>query len=302
MKVVGMMKVRDEQWVLGCSLPAAMLLCDELVVLDHLSTDRTTEIIEGARRDFGGRVHRFAYTETEWLEADMREVMLERARGLGGTHFVCLDADEIVTGNLVGRFRGMLADLEAGQGLWLPWLAMWQSLDAYRDDESVWSNNSMLFGFRDGAGVGFRAEGDGYDIHARAPKGLIEAKAVPVGEPSGGGVFHLQFANRRRLIAKHAWYKMVETVRWPGRMAPDKLNWKYNRAVNDRGVRTATAPESWWGPYDGLRELIDADDSPWHEREIVRLWREHGAETFAGLGLWGLPERLIAESEAAHAA
>jgi glycosyltransferase involved in cell wall biosynthesis len=44
MKIVTIMPVRNEAWCLGLTARAALMWCDELVILDHASTDRTAEI------------------------------------------------------------------------------------------------------------------------------------------------------------------------------------------------------------------------------------------------------------------
>ena len=62
MKLIGLMHVRDEQWVLGAALPAALRFVDEIVVLDHDSTDRTPAIVDRAAREHPGRVHRARWT------------------------------------------------------------------------------------------------------------------------------------------------------------------------------------------------------------------------------------------------
>ncbi|HXO41397.1 MAG TPA: glycosyltransferase, partial [Thermoanaerobaculia bacterium] len=60
MKLVGMMPVRNEDWVLGLSLRAALLFLDEVVVLDHGSSDGTPELLASIAAEHPGRVHRLA--------------------------------------------------------------------------------------------------------------------------------------------------------------------------------------------------------------------------------------------------
>lgn len=288
MKLMALMKVRNEEWVLRASLEAALRWCDEALVMDHCSEDSTPAIVREAAEQHPHRVHVMQWCDREWTEASQRQAMLERGRQLGGTHFAVIDADEVLSGNLLESIRFHAQSLAPGQAAEAPWPAMWRSVRAYRDDESVWSRNFMTFLFRDGAGVTFAAAADGYDIHARRPAGTSGQIRRIVDEPAGGGLMHLQFANWRRLRAKHAWYKMTEATRWPGRQSAEALNFKYGRALDETNLVTATVPASWWEPYGGLEQAIDLNDEPWHERACREMWERHGAGAFAGLELWGV--------------
>lgn len=296
MKLVGLMHVRNEQWILRLSIPAAMRLVDELVVLDHASTDSTPEIIGEMSRRYPGRVAHGAWEGRHYNETAIRQRLLEIGRTRGGTHLFMIDADEVLTANLIDPVRAQIRELGPSEGLELPWLAMWASPDEYRDDESVWSNNTKLFAFADGPEIGFRALRDGYDMHLQRPRGLREPVRRPITDQREGGVMHLQFANRRRLIAKHAWYKMSEIVRFPDRESAAAIDAKYNQALDEQGIGLSEVGPEWWSLYRAERELVDYDDAPWHEGEVARFWIEHGAEAFRGLELWGLPQAVFGDA------
>ena len=294
MKLVGLMHVRNEQWILRLAIPAAMRLVDELVVLDHDSTDQTPAILNQMRSRFPARLTTAPWEGRHYNETAIRQRLLELGRARAGTHFFMIDADEILTANLIDDVRAHTLALNPAQGLELPWLAMWASPDQYRDDDSVWSNNTKLFAFADAPHVAFRALDDGYDMHLQRPRGLIDPTSQPITDQNIGGVMHLQFANRRRLIAKHAWYKMSEAIRFPGRESAAAIDAKYNQALDERGLRVRPAPPQWWDQYTQDRAFLDHDDTPWHEQEIARFWLEHGESAFEGLELWGLPQKLCA--------
>ena len=293
MKLIGLSFVRNEQWVLGLTLPAAMTLLDELVVIDHESSDRTPEIIAELARAFPGRIHPESWAG-DYHEVGMRQKALDVGRQRGGTHFYWLDGDEVLTANLVARVRQWVGELSPGQVLELPWLAMWASLDRFRDDDSVWTNNFKAFAFADSESIAYRTDGDGYHLHLQTPRGRSGRPFRPLPDQAQGGVMHLQFANQRRLIAKHAWYKMFELLRFPGRRTPAEIDVLYSQAVDPAGVRLADVPSGWWAGYERFRQAVRLDETPWHEEEIRRMWVEHGSAAFAGLNLWGLPERLAA--------
>jgi hypothetical protein len=99
-----------------------------------------------------------------------------------------------------------------------------------------------------------------------------------------GGAMHLQFANQRRLVAKHVLYRMVDHLRWPGRETVKQLNFKYDQALTPAGKLSA-CPKEWW---DGHRpDLITLEGIPYQEDEIRRLLSEHGRGAFEGLDLKG---------------
>jgi glycosyltransferase involved in cell wall biosynthesis len=292
-KTVALMKVRNEEWVLGCSLPAALLAADEVVILDHASTDRTPAIIERTAELYAGRIHRLTHDDPEWTEAAIQQRMLDAGREAGGTHFLIIDADEVITGNILFALRNWLHALRPGQGLATPWIAMWNSLDHYRDDESVWGRNFNLLGFRDGPNIRYAGDDDGYDLHTRWPRGLEGENFCRLTSPHEGGVMHLQFANRRRLVAKHAWYKMTETVRFPGRKPAEEIDALYNQALDETGLQRTHAGRDWWAPYRSLIREINMEVAPWHEEACREMWAEHGAETFDRLELWGVPQGKV---------
>lgn len=291
MKVIGLMTVRNEDWVLGLTLRALMLVVDEVIVLDHASVDRTREVIEEVGREWPGRVHYRREDDPVWREASIRQRLLEEGRSLGATHFWILDADEILTGGLVPRVRGMLASLKPGDSLTLPWFPLWRALDWRRQDGNLyWCANRTPYGFRDHPDLRYLPREDlaGYDIHARKPSLPGERHDFCTHEGEGG-VLHLVAVDWRRLVAKTAWYKMIETVRFPGRPSVE-LNQNYDRDLDETGLVTVPVEADWWAPYAGWRHHVDLEARSWFEEDCRRMWREHGPETFTGLGLWGVPQ------------
>jgi glycosyltransferase involved in cell wall biosynthesis len=105
MKLVALMPVRNEDWVLGLSARVALMWCDHLVILDHASTDRTQEILRDLCAEHPGRLTCLRNSEGLWDEMAHRQTMLEAARAENATHIAIVDADEILTANLVPGVR-----------------------------------------------------------------------------------------------------------------------------------------------------------------------------------------------------
>src|SRR6476660_7596532 len=111
MKVIGLMAARNEDWILGLTLRGVMLIVDEMIVLDHASSDDTAFIIHEVAQEHPGRIHYQYCEDPVWREAHIRQGLLEDGRKLGGTHFWMIDADELATGNVLPQIRPMLATL-----------------------------------------------------------------------------------------------------------------------------------------------------------------------------------------------
>jgi len=284
MKLIALMPARNESWAIGLSLRAALRWCDEAVVLDHASTDETLAIVVQIAAEHPGRVSVLCEPDGTWREMAHRQRLLDAARARGATHCAIVDADEVLTGNLLELARPAIERLPAGMYLRTRMLAMWRGIDRFRDDRSIWSNrDDLALAFPVTDNIAWHTN-NGYDHHHREPYGLRPGGRM-LQEP--GGVMHLQFASWRRLVAKHSLYKMVERVRWPEKSVTF-IDSTYSQALDEAALVTRTAPAAWWKPYADILPNLKLDHEPWQEAECRRLWAEHGAEYFAGLNLYGV--------------
>ncbi len=289
-KLVALTATRNEDWVLGLSLRVSMSYCDAVVVADHGSTDRTAQIIDEAQAEFPNcpiDVRRVG--QTEWREADIRQEMLERGRRLGGTHFVIVDADEVPTGNLLPQLRGLAFSAHPGCWVSLPMIATYHSPTVYRWD-GLWGERSAIpWAFADSAELCWKFS-SAYQCHRRSPFNAFDQGLLFSGRDRGG-LFHLQFANKIRLQSKAAWYKMMETVTYPGTRTAADLNQIYDWALRDESAaQVDVVPHDWWGPYleRGWLQFFQPNAPAWHFREAHRLAEQHGRQRFAGLELHGI--------------
>lgn len=324
MRLTALMCVKNEDWVIGASLRAILEFADEIVVVDDRSTDRTQEIIGQVSRDHPWRIHYSRWTPTKiekiknsfdgevrdvevpdqdgwWDEMSVREHSLLLGRKHGGTHFAMVDADEVLTANLVDRVRADMLRLVPGQVLDYPMIAMRKLETAkegddagrivahYQDDQTVWSHAMLSFGFMDAPGLSWRPDVLGYEHHHRCPYGVRGSHYMPLASKEQGGVMHLQFTNANRLLWKHRWYKMLETIRWPNRRTPQQLNETFGLALKTPGKLTR-APDEWLLNYE--MEKLKLDGWAWHEGECNRLLDLYGAGRFQSLDLWGWPHAV----------
>lgn len=303
------MPVRNEDWILGFSARAALMWCDVLVVMLHRCSDRSNEIIEDIREEhdcLGSIVERpnserrvivlrdFAL---EWEEMRMRQRLLEIGRELGGTHFALIDADEVLTGNLLPGIRSFAETTDRNSILMLPWLQMMEapgvSLVCSRVMSSgMWGEQNASTVFPDQPCYHW-ATRDGYDLHHRHPMGAELRWDQPISDRSGG-LMHFQFASRRRLLAKQLLYQLIEMKRWPGRRPVDAVRHMYARTVQEsESAALSSVPDSWWAPYSHLLKHLHIDAEPWQEAECKRLLADNpklavGLDDFGLMKEWGL--------------
>lgn len=287
MKIIAIMPARNEAWVIGLSIRAALRWCDEIIVLDHASVDETPVIIATAAAEFPGRVHVITEPSSEWAEMSHRQRLLDAARQLAASHVAIVDADEVLSGNLIGEIREALGRLRPGQLFQLPMRNMHRSIHQYRSDHSPFGHTITTLAFADSPELAWR-DRNGYPHHQREPYGSrLGERYMPA--QVDGGVMHLQFSSWRRLLAKHALYKASERIRFPHRSVAE-IDRLYSLAPDERGLAVSKAKPSWWAPYADLTGFLDIDREPWQEAEARRLVAQHGRENFSGLNLFGVVE------------
>lgn len=301
MKLINILPVRNEACFLGCTARALLEWCDEIVALNHASTDQTPDILREIQREtrtwltdangdltgeYRDRVTILEEPNPQWNEMDHRQRLLETARQRGATHIATLDADEILTGDMPGSIRATIESLRQGEFAGIPMKNLHRSLTRYRSDRSVWGSYraGTMIAFADHPRLNWRPE-KGYQHHHRSPNGSRQAWIIQC----AGGILHLQFANWARLVAKHALYKVTERVRWPAKSVQE-IDRMYSMALDETGLETTECPAVWWDRYADLMRHLDLEAEPWQAAEARRIVAQHGAAMFADLDLFGVVE------------
>lgn len=286
MKLVAMMPVHNEDWMLGLSLRVALRWCDAVAVLNHASTDRTPGVIADAVAEFPGRVHVITDPDPTWREMVHRQRLLAAARDLGASHCAIVDADEILTGNIdVESLRSAIDRLEPRCVMQLPGYYMRGSIHRYHAN-GVWGRRWFSMAFRDHPSLAW----DGDQFHHREPLGCARFFDRPM-EHGDGGVMHLWGTPERRLVAKHRLYKIIERVRWPDKPV-GQIDRMYSLAIHGQWREHpnqwtySKAPPGWWEPYEHWCHHLNLAAVPTQEAESLDLISKYGAEYFAGLDLF----------------
>src|SRR5262245_23758182 len=101
MRLVATLCARNEDWVLGMSARAALMWCDHVVLFNHASTDDPGEVAAQVVAEYPERVTYLSDDDPTWKEMAHRQRMLDAARAAGATHIAIVDADEVLSGNLL---------------------------------------------------------------------------------------------------------------------------------------------------------------------------------------------------------
>jgi len=300
MKLIGLMPARNEDWIIGFSARVALMWCDALVILDHASTDSTPMLICDIVNQHPGRVLYLNRNDPQWDEMGDRQRMLEAARSMGSTHIAIVDADEVLTANLLPLVREQCARLDRFDILQLPGYNLRDGL-AYHTN-GVWGRRWFSLAFQDNEGLCWHGD----RFHHREPFGRHLEPWQPVAQ-SFGGILHFWGASTRRLMAKHALYKITERLRWPEKpigqiesqynlaiVPPAELAWTYG-ALHEEWFS-----EEYWTLF---KQYVDLWSRPWQIEECRRLIRKHGIQCFEGLNLFGVdyPDERNQPAEQQHA-
>ena len=286
MRLIALMVVRNEDWIIDCSLRTALLWCDHVVVVDHGSIDGTPHIVKEIQCEMPDRITYRRYEDTkQWDEMSIRQWSLDLGRAEGGTHFAMVDADEIPTYTALRHLRDRTLELSPGHVLCVPMIPVWGSLLHRRVDDCVWARAKLSVSFADRKDLYWKIPKGAYQHHDRNPKNTAGNVFIPE-DLIKGGVMHMQFADRRRILSKHILYRMVDHLRWPNRETVDQLNSKYDQALDEKGLRRELLPKEWIEDLPRYNE-ISLTRRPWHDEEIKRLLKDNGREWFLGLDLKG---------------
>ena len=287
MKIIGMMLARNEAWCIGLAARVALQWCDELVVLDHASTDGTREVVEQIKCEHPGRVTLVCEDHAPFNEAQFRQRLLDAARERSVTHGAIIDADEFLTANLLKHARMLASQVHPGVTAYFPSVNPHDSMNRYRIDSAFATELKSVL-FVDHPELSYCAAPDGYHYHERAPRATRPWAVKLENFQLEGGIWHLHSISRRRLEVKAACYKVLERVHFPARHSADKLEEIYGWTLR-AAVKASATPKSWVEGYQGLIDAhLDLSVEPWQLQEMRRLMAAHPRVMFADLDLYGV--------------
>ena len=278
MKVIALLPVRNEAWVLRHSLACLSAFCDIVLVSDQASEDGSREIC----REFSKVV--LIESPVPKVCEQARWELWDAARHYEGNNLIwCTDADELVSPSLARTFLARDRQrLTPGAVVDCHYLHVWNSHDRYRD--SVWpyvpywkpvavvDDRRMDYG----RSRALPLHEERVPIEERAPR--FRAANLPV--------LHLQWLLPARTQMRQAWYRCREWMQ--GERPLVDINYQYSFTLPTRGVRTVAVPPDWVAGLTFPDLSIDAEVS-WQERDILDWFDERGVEFFEPLEIWHIP-------------
>jgi glycosyltransferase involved in cell wall biosynthesis len=280
-KIICLMPVRNEAWILERTLGVLSTFCDHIITADQHSTDGTRQILEKFSPqvsviDNPGNIHS---TRIRWR-------LLEEARSFEGNNFIFLiDADEIPTANITDAdVLNALIRLPPGTALEIPWIQLWRHPLRWRDDDSVWSRRWIPVGFRDDRSVKYGPVIHPNDHNARLPecRHIVRSGTIKL--------LHYQFVLFERKRSKECWYRASEAMEL-GDKKHKEINHYYRVARDERDVRLAPIDPQWiagWQEMGINLEHFEEQPLYWYDVEVLRWFREKGLAYFAPIDLWDM--------------
>lgn len=284
MKVVALIPFRNEARLLPLCLSSLDGIADLVVGMDDNSTDDSARIFAEA----GGVVlpapSRELSSFAEGKESSVRQLLLEEGRRRGGTHFLCVDADEALSANFRPHAREILAGMEPGHKLALRWQHVWGSPYRYRDgDYSKFHRVFHICAVCDAPGLHYEKK----YMHMPRTPGPDDKALVRKLREDEGCLLHFNAVAMRRYSIKVAWYFCSEFNHAPGEEV--RINRAYGRDFDLGFLRTKALRPEW---IEGLPIPADlAEDGPgWQWDELMKLFDQRGIEFFEPLEIWHIPD------------
>lgn len=275
MKLVALVAFRNEAWCLETLMSSLKGNVNLVIGLDDGSTDSSAEIFQ----DYGGMrlTSDTVRPYSQGGEYDFRTLLLAKGRSVGGTHFICLDADEAISCHWGESARSAVAELRPGEALEMQWATLWGSLSDRRVDSGPWFPGYKDFVFCDEPSLKYES-------------GLMHLPRTPVGDharkylsPEDGVILHYQFADHQRVAVKQAWYRCIE---WINETATARrINMKYSHEWLDKDQQVQSIPEEWSRCLVVPNPVFDPQDD-WRYLEVVAWFAKYGIEFFEKLDIW----------------
>lgn len=279
MKIIGLAFGKNEEGKIGFFLQCLSLYTDTIIYLDNGSTDRTLEIVHSLREEC--RIESILTNPegTEYHESRDRQKLLNEGRAAGGSHFVCLDCDEIFTSNMhVDGFRDRILGLKHGDSYWLTRLHCWRSPFYFRRGED-WLRSSP-FVFCD-------------DRNCSYPDKQFNSPRIP--QLPGFdwryaglkyGVAHFGFVNWRNNLVKQAWSSCLMSLLRPD-LEAQEINNFHSSCRNENDLVIERINDDWYRHYLFDPPNFNLADS-WRAKEIQQWIGKYGRERFHALNIWDI--------------
>jgi hypothetical protein len=279
-KIVGLMQIRNESAVIEQAVHALSLYTDAIVILDDASHDDTVHICKAIAEQY--HIESIMCNETSaWehgKESDNRQKLLDAGRAIGGTHFIVIDADEMLTANCAKNnfLRKHILRLNPGDRIFMNIMHCWGSLDRYR----IYFNEKMkCFIFCDDGKSFYYPQ----FLHInRSPLNLAGGANLELTDDRYG-LLHFGYLNWDNVLTRQTWYKCLERVRNPAKSAQEINSWYC--AYQEKDAATLEVRAEWFAGYTFFNPALFEQADLWRKDQIKDWIKHHGIEYFKGLDI-----------------
>lgn len=279
-RIIVLVPVRNEAWILKTFLECASLWADHIIVADQASIDGSAEIAAAFSKvtviDNPSRV---------FSEVDRQGLLIEAARRLPAPRvLIAIDADEIVSANILANVEWEAAVRQpAGTVLGFAKVELYGSKDEYFLHSLEDRNSWIPFGYVDDG-----APHQGNVIHtSRIP----ERGDSPRFNLKDVVVVHFTRFNKLRAESKDRWYRCFERISFPQKniLSIHRLYDFFERLKDRFNIRRSRA--DWFTNYEKAGINFDVNDSDtifWWDWDILRMFKDHGTAPFRYLDIWAV--------------
>lgn len=274
MKVITLVPVKNESWILSDSLRNFCSFSDHVIVADQNSTDDTVTTCSRFNKVTLIKNPYQAHTnQIRWL-------LLDEARKIEGNNIIIyLDADELLSPTCVNTIKEIAKKSIEVTGFSADWIQLLNSYKTHRVD-GVWKNNYKEFAFLDDRIIDYDRTKITNDHSNRIPE--IE-NIIHVSPP----ILHLQYLAKQRCDIKQAFYMCTELLQ--GRL-PQKINYRYAVAMFSKKTKVEKTPDAWHENIHLPNENIFTLQDTIKLNQVLELFKEKGVLTFEPLNIWYIPE------------
>lgn len=286
-KIVGLVPGRNEATFLAQHLRALSLFVDAIVYLDDASEDNSVAIAESIAAEC--KIEKIIKKDVWYRDepGDRNRLLLE-GRAIGGTHFIVLDMDEMITSNSLNNnyLRNQILSLEPGDRLHLLLIQLWRSISQFRTDEGPYTWVYTGFIFCDDAKCYYESD----FLHTSRIPNNLNGRIRTLKRYDKDyihGIMHFQFVNRRNLLIKQAWYRCLEHIRNPEKTIAT-INAIYAESKKENNLKLTPAPKSWFSNYKFFNPTIYDKPELWREIQILSWFATYGKDFFKELDIWDI--------------
>ena len=189
----------------------------------------------------------FESKEANFCESRNRSTMLEHSREAGADLVLAIDADELLSSNLLRKWEDV-TNLCMVKDLQLYWFNVVGDINTIRQDPMYVDNYRTFFvSLRDCEKFDMSL----YKYHT--PR--LPAINLPKVWTKDVGVIHLQSINKRFYALKQLWYKHYESVTW--NHSDIHINSRYDPVINNLNFNEAQIPSEVVGDIEFDATIYD---------------------------------------------